>query len=384
MNILAHLAARNCPAFFDGQRLFATDLQNVEVVNREMRWLHNKSLHQPGIGNGYAVTGLKGDRQVTVGPGYAIDSLGREVVSTTAQTLTVPPVAGQADGTAIIYYLTVAYPPEPLDPVEKRQADCDSSEGAVRLSVAPIVCWVQLSPSAQPGGTPTVSDRKQKDKIDDGLMIILARVEVLNCQLNRDVDMTVRRQAQPACGLVYVACGEERPRKWNLESQLQQPQTPPPAVPVPGTSQPALGLVGTGGTGFGGITPTAATAPAAPAPAPQVLIPFVASLMLSASINTARAGFLTTPSYTARLVYPNNLRDTPITLGTGANSVNVFIQGVVDIQDPQPHQFTALVLLILVPLNLPNLVARAAAPDFATSFGDLFKDWGIAWMGVEG
>ena len=65
--------------FFDGQRLFADDMQAIEAFNREMRWLHNQSLHQPGVGNGFAVHGKKGDREVAVGAGYAIDDLGREI-----------------------------------------------------------------------------------------------------------------------------------------------------------------------------------------------------------------------------------------------------------------------------------------------------------------
>ena len=80
--------------FFDGQRLFAADLQALEGFNREMRWLHNRSLHQPGIGNGFAVSGRKGDRQVIVGPGYAIDDIGHEIVLTSSRTIPVPPVAG--------------------------------------------------------------------------------------------------------------------------------------------------------------------------------------------------------------------------------------------------------------------------------------------------
>src|SRR5438094_6049981 len=98
MSTLDDLAALDRPTFFNGQRLFAPDLQGIEQVNREMRWLHNQSLHQPGIGNGYAVTGRKGERVVTVGPGYAIDSTGREIMLTSTVTLTVPPVAGEEDG----------------------------------------------------------------------------------------------------------------------------------------------------------------------------------------------------------------------------------------------------------------------------------------------
>src|ERR1041385_8881006 len=59
--------------FFNGQRLFAEDLQGIDAFNREMRWLHNISLHQIGIGNGFAVTGKRGEREVRIGPGYAID-----------------------------------------------------------------------------------------------------------------------------------------------------------------------------------------------------------------------------------------------------------------------------------------------------------------------
>src|SRR5918995_6030029 len=85
--------------FFNGQRLFANDLQGLEAFNREMRWLHNKSLHQPGIGNGFAVSGKKGDREVTIGPGYAIDREGREIVLIRDQIEAVPPTPGETDRT---------------------------------------------------------------------------------------------------------------------------------------------------------------------------------------------------------------------------------------------------------------------------------------------
>ena len=41
--------------FFNGQRLFAQDLDSIDRTHREMRWLHNQSLHQPGVGRGFAV-----------------------------------------------------------------------------------------------------------------------------------------------------------------------------------------------------------------------------------------------------------------------------------------------------------------------------------------
>src|SRR4026207_1807339 len=96
--------------FFNGQRLFADDLQSLEGFNREMRWLHNKSLHQPGIGNGYAVAGKKDDREVQIGPGYAIEARGGEIVRPQTGVEPVPPVAGNEDGTPAVFDLTVSYP----------------------------------------------------------------------------------------------------------------------------------------------------------------------------------------------------------------------------------------------------------------------------------
>src|SRR6476659_8354474 len=123
--------------FFNGQRLFASDLQGIEAFNREMRWLHNKSLHQPGIGNGFAVAGKKDDREVQIGPGYAIDALGREIVLTQTQVEPVPPVAGEEDGTAALFDLTVSYPDDEfLTESETRVGIC-SGEGVIRLKEEP-------------------------------------------------------------------------------------------------------------------------------------------------------------------------------------------------------------------------------------------------------
>src|SRR5437764_2347568 len=118
--------------FFDGQRLFASDLQDLERFNREMRWLHNQSLHQAGVASGYAVSGNKDDREVTIQPGYAIDSSGREIVLTEATVLQVPPVASDDAGRPVYYDLVVSYPPDgDLKESETRDGVC-VSRSAVR------------------------------------------------------------------------------------------------------------------------------------------------------------------------------------------------------------------------------------------------------------
>ncbi len=80
MTLFDDTHAMERPVFFDGQQLYADDLQELAGFHQALRWLHNRSLHQPGIGNGFAVAGKRGDREVSIGPGYALDYLGREIV----------------------------------------------------------------------------------------------------------------------------------------------------------------------------------------------------------------------------------------------------------------------------------------------------------------
>ena len=190
--------------FFNGERLEAADLQTLESSNREMRWLHNQSLHQPGVGSGYAVTGNKGDRQVTVTPGYAIDACGREIVLTENSIQPVPPVAGDSNGNPAWYDLTVSYPPD-SDLVESqtRQGIC-VPQGAVRLREAPLFCWIELSPNLQP------KDPQLKIDEQTNMRIVLARVQILNCQLYQPVSTAQRRSARPPAQ-PRVVCGSAGP-----------------------------------------------------------------------------------------------------------------------------------------------------------------------------
>src|SRR5262245_35464881 len=190
--------------FFNGQRLFSSDLQGIEQFNREMRWLHNRSLHQPGIGNGFAVTGKKGAREVTIGPGYAIDAEGREIVRTQDQVEPVQPVAGQDDGSPVLFDLTVSYPSdEDLETTETREGVC-LPRGVIRLKEEPVFCWVRLDEDGQP-----INDDEKK-AILSGMKIVLARAEVLNCKLNRDISTAQRISARPATQ-PYVCCGQTEP-----------------------------------------------------------------------------------------------------------------------------------------------------------------------------
>ena len=191
-------------SFFAGQRLFATDLQEIEAFNRRMRWLHNMSLHQAGIGSGLAVFGKRDDRVVTVQPGYAIDAYGREIILGETQTEAVPPVAGH-DGEPAVYDLTIGYPEDDdLEEVETRGGIC-LDRGAVRLAEEPVFCWV---PKTDP-------DPALRRDVETGVRLVLARVSVADCKLKADLDLDLarRRSARPPTR-PYVAAGIEDAPDW--------------------------------------------------------------------------------------------------------------------------------------------------------------------------
>ena len=229
--------------FFNGQRLFAEDLQGIEAFHREMRWLHNKSLHQPGIGNGFTVTGRRDGRELRIGPGYAIDSRGREIVLTREVVEPVPPVAGETEGEPVFFDLVVSYD-EDREVAETRQGIC-VERGTVRLREEPVLCFVRLKRGDN--GVLQPVDPKLRQEILEGLRVLLARVEVVDCKLRKDPSLAERRSARPS-RQPFIACGED-------------------------DTQPVVTEVGTNGT---------------------------TSFLLHWHIDTSSAGFGSTPCYSVR------------------------------------------------------------------------------------
>jgi hypothetical protein len=295
--------------FFDGQRLFADDLQMLEAFHREMRWLHNQSLHQPGIGNGFAVAGAKGDREVTVGPGYASDDEGREIVLTETHVEPVPPVAGESDGSPVVYDLTVAYPPdEDLETVETRAGVCQD-RGAVRLREAPVFCWVRLT-KTENGSFVAVDERLGKD-IETGRKIVLARAEVAHCQLNRVLSVAQRRSARPS-KQPYIACGEAQP-DWELvwlvereevkvllQAFLRQQLEDVAGAGVDLAATFARLFVTPDAEGGAGVT-FAGGLSTLGVRGLDLLGPFILPIAIRTTIDTCKAGFQSAPCYSARI-----------------------------------------------------------------------------------
>jgi hypothetical protein len=338
--------------FFNGERLQDTDLNDQEEFHRQMRWLHNYSLHQPGVGNGYAVTGQKYDREVKVGPGYAIDAQGREIVLTHETTLAVPPVAGDAQGRPVFYYLTAAYPDAAaLGETEQRQGLC-GNRGAVRLAERPDLCWVQLRVDPDKPTAYTAVDSTLQDKITGNLLIPLAFVQVFQCRLNATLQedaLAPQRSARPQ-RLPYLAGGIEPSPKWV--------STFVPDLTLP-TQAPALG---------------------------QFPVTVPAPFRLSATVDTGAAMFGAIPRYTVR-VSGERLIKLP-----GPPQAPVFLEPVIDLNlDPNATNHVrfevkvSVLIWVRKPEDWPVVTSSLPTAEGRESRLETeAKKWSIHWLGVEG
>jgi hypothetical protein len=192
--------------FFSGQRLTAADLTELQRTNRELRWLHNRSLHGWGLGIGLGVTGERGATIVTVEPGYGVDCLGREIILTETRQKTVPAVAGGSKGEEVPYYLVVAYKTDAEQKVAERRPGVCMPEGTVRLGEEPRIEW------------------RRPDQLQEGLDLILAQAWIRNCKLSRPLSLTGRRSARPS-HQPYVAAGQTVAGKtdwkeWNMNNDV--------------------------------------------------------------------------------------------------------------------------------------------------------------------
>ncbi len=173
------------PAFFSGQRLTPADLTAGQNYHREMRWLHNRSLHAWGIALGLGVSSTAGAKEVRVEPGLALDYRGRELVLTEPQMLSVPPVADPAR-----YYLTLSYQDDAAARLLAKRKGVCAGEGAMV-----------------------------------GRDVVLALVQVRDCKLTDAPSLADRREARPS-NQPYVAAGTTGTTVWSLwrdEAAAQKP-----------------------------------------------------------------------------------------------------------------------------------------------------------------
>ena len=89
----------------DGQLLAARDLQDDAQTSKRLRQMHTKFLHQTwGIGTGFSVSAAVGSDSVHVGPGYAIDTSGREILLAQDVAIAVPVTPAADDLMLVVVY----------------------------------------------------------------------------------------------------------------------------------------------------------------------------------------------------------------------------------------------------------------------------------------
>ena len=115
--------------FFPGQRLEPGDLRAAQDEAREMRWLHNRALHDWGVVSGLAARGERGASSVRVEAGLAHDEVGRELILGGAVDLEVPPVAGPPGGERT-FQLTIAYAEDTDVEPQRRGGPCGARRPA--------------------------------------------------------------------------------------------------------------------------------------------------------------------------------------------------------------------------------------------------------------
>jgi hypothetical protein len=323
MSLFDDARAVERPVFFDGQQLYADDLRHLADFHRSMREEHNRTLHQPGVGNGYAVAGKRGDREVRIDPGYALDADGQEVLLLHPATEPVPPVASDTDGGPVAYDITVSYPsPDDLEEAETREGVCLPG-GAVRLRERPVICWVRLSRDVL--GRLQPIDPAQRDDIRLARKIVLTRAYVRNCKLDVDLSTAPRRHARPE-PCPHIACGRVSPVDW--EKWL--------VVPL-------------GGNGGGPV------------------------VGLSADVDTSAAAFTLVPTYQVRVEGPRPLavpEAFPEGPGTPVLDVPAFVS------DSTPAGFSCWVPVV----SLGGDLSDGDADRLVVVAKNL---WDIVWMGIE-
>ncbi len=153
------------PEFRDGQVLTADALNELQGTLRRLQWLHNRTLHNWGVAEGFAVSPLPDGRGVQVTGGYAVDADGRELIVGATQQFPNPVRVGQAGPDAgQDWWITVAY----RDGTATPSGDQSCRREAVPIEVLPeaVVRW--RDPQAVDAG----------EQLRPGYDLILATVRV--------------------------------------------------------------------------------------------------------------------------------------------------------------------------------------------------------------
>lgn len=185
--------------YFKHQFLREQDFKEEQLYHVEMRRRHNRLFHSWGIAEGLEVS-KKGDRELLVGPGTALDKDGREIVLASPFVVQLPAFDANSHT-----YVTIEY----RELFEHSDLETVGGvEGYLRVTELPEIKLRKHQP------TP------------DGSVVALARVHLDEFSNIHHVDHSVRRRAgsaSTASGWVRLAFKPTRLELIRIDRKLIQP-----------------------------------------------------------------------------------------------------------------------------------------------------------------
>ena len=152
--------------YFNHQFLIETDFRDEQDYHIEMRRRHNRFMHGWGIAEGLRVE-RNGERELTISPGMALDSEGREIVLVHPTTLVVEAPHGTGHVYAVLNY----------DEEKAGEQNSRGVTGFTRTKELAVASIVQHHPEP------------------DGNVIALARIHLDDAGRISSIDYSVRHEA---------------------------------------------------------------------------------------------------------------------------------------------------------------------------------------------
>lgn len=184
----------------DGQLLTARDLRDDRRRDDRLRRLHTRYLHETwGIALGFKVRKAADNKAVVVGPGYAVDSAGRDILLAEGIHVPVPNVIGPET-----FVLTVSYQEDEAFRDRPDLAGLCLSDGLDPRHERPIFAW------------------RRPEDVRFGPQVPLAHVAVAEGTIQ--LDFRVRRNARPLVR-PHIGWGATEPgrTRWHFEAKLESP-----------------------------------------------------------------------------------------------------------------------------------------------------------------
>jgi hypothetical protein len=180
----------------DGQLLTALDLRDEQRRHDRLRRLHVRYLHDTwGIALGFELRKAEGNRAVVVGPGYAVDSTGRDILLAESIHIRVPTLL---DVTPVV--LTMRYQEDAAFRDRPELAALCLCGGLDPRHERPLFAW------------------RLPDEVRFGPEVPLVQVVVEAGVIQGELDGRVRRYTQPLVR-PYIGWGETEPgrTRWRQE-----------------------------------------------------------------------------------------------------------------------------------------------------------------------